>query len=106
MCIYGNIMKKQIKEEKEKNAEKFIEIEEALKSEEKDPDLFALGLLSKNLNSIGIESVIERKGTEKKGLNEEGEENQNEESKDDEQDEATTCLQFIYNGLCQKKNMN
>ena len=46
MCIYGNIMKKEILEEKEKNPEKFIEIEEALKLEEKDQDLFALGLLA------------------------------------------------------------
>ena len=30
MCIYGNIIKKEIKEEKMKNPEKFIEIQEAL----------------------------------------------------------------------------
>ena len=101
MCIYGNIMKKQIKDEKDENPEKFIEIEEALNSEEKDPGLFALGLLSKNLNALGIEAVIEKKNIEKKGINEE--ENENEESNEDKQDAATTCLQFIYNGLCQKK---
>ena len=49
MCIYGNIMKKKIIKEKEKNPEKFIETEEALKLEKEDEGLFVLGLLSKNL---------------------------------------------------------
>ena len=49
MCIYGTIMKKEIKEEKIKNPKKYISTNEALKLETKDQGLFALGLLSKNL---------------------------------------------------------
>ena len=33
MCIYGNITKKEIKEEKKKNPEKFIETSQSLKLE-------------------------------------------------------------------------
>ena len=46
MCIYGNIMKKEIQKEKEENPEKFIEIKDALKLEQENQDLIALGLLS------------------------------------------------------------
>ena len=49
MCIYGNIRKKEIKEEKQKNPEKFIEIQEALNLEENDKETFALGLFAHNL---------------------------------------------------------
>ena len=104
MCIYGNITKKEIKEEKEKNPEKFMDIEEALKIEDQNQGLFALGLLSKKLNSLGIEAVIE-KNEKKKNLNKEEDEkeDENEDENDDEQDAAATCLQFITNGMCQKK---
>ena len=85
MCILGNIAKKEIKEEKEKNPEKFIETSEALKLEETDEGLFALGLLSQNLEGIGIETAIEKN------------------SEEDENDAAATCLQFIANGLAKKK---
>ena len=85
MCILGNIAKKEIKEEKEKNPEKFIETSEALKLEETDEGLFALGLLSQNLEGIGIETAIEKNSNE------------------DENDAAATCLQFIANGLAKKK---
>ena len=85
MCILGSITKKEIKEEKEKNPEKFIETSETLKMEEKDIGFFALGLLSQNLENIGIETAIEK------------------ESNDDEQDASATCLQFIANGLAEKK---
>ena len=61
MCIYGNIMKKEIQEEKEKNPENFIEINEDLNSEEKGQSLFALGLLAKNFESLGIITAIEKK---------------------------------------------
>ena len=87
MCIYGNIMKKQIKEEKKKNPEKFIDTSQALQLENKDQELFALGLISQNLEELGIETAIER------------EENNEEE----EEDAGTTCLQFITNGLAGKK---
>ena len=86
MCIYGSITKEEIKEEKKNNPEKFIETSEALQLENDDPDLFALGLLSTNLESIGIETAIEK-----------------DEGNSDEQDAGTTCLQFIVNGLAQKK---
>jgi hypothetical protein len=85
MCILGNIAKKEIKEEKEKNPEKFIETSEALKLEQEDEGLFALGLLSQNLEGIGIETAIEKDVSE------------------DEKDAAATCLQFISNGLANKK---
>ena len=60
MCIYGNITKKEIREEKKKNPKKFIDINEALKSENEDPGLFALGLISKNLENLGIKTAIEK----------------------------------------------
>ena len=85
MCILGNIAKKEIQEEKENNPEKFIETSEALKLEQEDNGLFALGLLSQNLEGIGIETAIEKDVGE------------------DEQDAAATCLQFISNGLAKKK---
>ena len=37
MCIFGNIMKNQIREEKIKNPEKYIEINDALNLENEDP---------------------------------------------------------------------
>ena len=85
MCIYGSITKKEIIEEKKKNPEKFIETSEALQSENSDQNLFALGLLSSNLENLGIETAIEKEGNE------------------DNQDAGTTCLQFIVNGMAQKK---
>ena len=87
MCIYGSITKEEIKEEKKNNPEKFIETSEALQKENDDPNLFALGLLSTNLQSMGIETAIEK----------------SEEDNSDEQDAGTTCLQFIVNGLAKKK---
>ena len=85
MCIYGNITKKEIKEEKKKNPEKFIESSEALKLENEDQNLFALGLISKNLENMGIETAIEKN------------------SDDDKEDEGLTSLQFITNGMIAKK---
>ena len=87
MCIYGNIMKEQIKEEKEKNPENFIEINDALNLENEDKELFALGLLAHNLEQDGTEVAIEKQGVQ-------GE---------DEQNNNTTCLQFISNGMTQRK---
>ena len=83
MCIYGNIIKKEIKEQKEKCPEKFIKTTEALQTENEDPGLFALGLISQNLENMGIETAIEK--------------NQ------EDVDAATTCLQFISNGMLDKK---
>ena len=85
MCIYGAITKKEIKEEKEKHPEKYIETSQALKMENEDEGLFALGLLSQNLEDLGIETAIEK--------------NQNQ----NEQDNDSTSLQFITNGMIGKK---
>ena len=85
MCNLGIITKKEIHEEKLKNPEKFIDTSEALKLEKTDNSLFALGLLSKKLEDLGIETAIEK------------------ETNDDEEDAAATCLQFIASGLADKK---
>lgn len=66
MCIYGNIMEKEIQKEKKENPGKFIEANEALNLEKEDPDLFILGVLSKNLEKEGLETVIEKEDYEDK----------------------------------------
>ena len=98
MCIYGMIIHNEINLEKE-NKEKFIETEEALKLEDTDKGLFALGLLSNNLQNIGIETRIKKNESEKKDNSSSFEKENN----DDEDDAAITCLQFITNGHIQKK---
>ena len=85
MCIYGEITKKEIKKEKEEHPEKFVETSQALNMENQDPGLFALGLISKNLENLGIETAIESN----QDLN--------------EQDNDFTSLQFITNGMADKK---
>ena len=85
MLIYGNIVEKEVKKEKEEHPEKFIETNEALNLEQEDPDLFALGLLSKNLENEGLETVIER------------------EDQIDEDEAGITSLQFLTSGLYKKK---
>ena len=60
MCIYGNITRKEVQEEKIKNPTKFISTSKALQLENQDQGLFALGLLSKNLEKLGIETAIEK----------------------------------------------
>ena len=87
MCIYGNVMNKEIKKDKKEHPEKYIETYQALQIEKEDPGLFALGLLSNNLENIGIETIIEK--------------DENEE----DQDVASTGFQFITNGMYDKKNM-
>ena len=86
MCIIGDITKKEIQEEKMNNPEKFIETSEALNLKDEDDAFFALGLLSQNLQDIGVETAIEKVTND-----------------DDEQDAAATCLQYITNGLAEKK---
>ena len=88
MCIYGYITKKEIKEEKKKNPEKFIETSQALKLENKDEGIFALGLLSQNLENLGIETAIEVK------------------ENIDTQEEDLTSLQFVSNGMIDKKKFD
>ena len=116
MCIYGNIIKKEIEEEKD-NKEKYIDKNEALQSKEKDKGLFALGLLSNELESLGIKTVIERNGKDfcqnEEEEEEEGDEEEEERVKkkekdknDDNNNASATCLQFIINGLSKRKKYN
>ena len=53
MCILGDIMKEEIIEEKEKEPEKFISIQEATKDENKNQQEFCLGILAQSLEDIG-----------------------------------------------------
>ena len=87
MCIYSNILKKELKEEKRKNPEKFIEIKEALNSEQNDKESFALGLFAYNLQEKGLEVAIEKDDIKK----------------EEDLDESATCLQFMINSLDDKK---
>ena len=87
MCIYGSIIKKEIQEEKQKNPEKFIETSDALQKENEDSGLFALGLISQKLENIGIETAIEK----------------DVEQVNEEEDAGAASLQFITNGMCDKK---
>ena len=89
MCIYGNIIKQEIKEEKQNNPENIVKTEEALNKRETDEEIFVLGLLSKNLEERGIETIIEKK------------ENNSDKNKDKENniEEDSTCLQFLASGL-------
>ena len=85
MCNYGNLIKKEIEDDKKNAGNKFIYPKD-LKSTNyiSDPSIFALGLLAQNLESNGVEAVIEK----------------NPNSSDEE---AITNLQFILNGLNNKK---
>ena len=60
MCILGNRIKNEIIEEKKRNPERFIPIEEATKNSKKIDELFCIGLLAKNLESYGIITAIEK----------------------------------------------
>ncbi len=92
MCIYGNLLKRQLEEEKKLNPNKFIELNEALNLKEKNEGLFALGLFSANLNTMGIKTEIEKEEIKKDCI-----------VKDDGNEEAITCLDFITNGLANRK---
>ncbi len=87
MCILGSIMKEEIIEEKKSNPEKFISIEEATKEENKSEGTFCLGVLAQNLESMGITTAIEKNSSQD----------------DDSQNSANTVLQFITNGMIEKK---
>ena len=87
MCIYGAITKQEIKEEKKKHPEKFIETSQALKMENDNQGIFALGLLSNNLEELGIETAIEKEGSS------------------DDNNAGLTFVQFLSNGMINKKNM-
>ena len=87
MCAMGKIVKEQILEEKKKNPEKFISIQEATKKENKNSDLFCLGLLAKNLEEQGMTTAIEKQKSDKK----------------EDQMAANATLQFLFNGMATKK---
>jgi hypothetical protein len=90
MSTYGDIMKKQIKKEKKENINRFITIQEALGSESRDKELFALGLLGNLLSINKIEVAIINpniKNEDKEGNN-------------------ITCLHFITKGVFHKIKYN
>ena len=91
MYAMGKIVKDQIIEEKKKNPEKFISIEEATKEENKENSingLFCLGLLAKSLEDQGMITAIEKEKSEK----------------EEDQLAANATLQFLFNGMATKKN--
>ena len=87
ICILGSIMKEEIIEEKKKNPEKFISIEEATKEENEENGKFCLGIVAQTLENMGITTAIEK-----------------DESNDDKsKDTSNTVLQFMMNGMIEKK---
>ena len=58
MCIYGEKTKNDIKIDQIEHPEKYIKISEALTMKKNDVGIFALALISKNLENLGIESAI------------------------------------------------
>ena len=98
MCIYGNIIKKEIEENQSKNPEKYIKIQDALKMENKDKNLFSLGILASSLENIGIQAIIEN--TENENYDEiPGYEDI---LKEEKEEEALIGLQFITSGYLHK----
>ena len=96
MCIYSNIIKKEI----EDNQDKYIKIEDALKMEDKDEGLFCLGLLANNLKKIGINAVIEN------NLKDDFDDiifGYEDIIRRDKEEEAITVFQFIVSGFLNKK---
>ena len=87
MCILGSIMKKEIIEEKKNKPEKFIPIKEATKKENEGKNIFCLGILAQTLENIGVTTVIEK----------------NEFNDKESQNTSNTVLQFIMNGMIEKK---
>jgi len=90
MCIMGNIVKNQIIEEKRNTPDKFVSIQEAIQISQKpnpskdDEAMLCLGILAQTLEDNGILTVIEKEGNQKE---------------EDKQEEASTSLQFLVNGL-------
>ena len=89
MCKIGTIMKKEIIQKKKYQPHKFISISKAL-SDKNNEQIFCLGILAQNLESMGIETAIEKK------------------SKNDEysQNTSNAILQFITNGFINKNKYN
>ena len=70
-------------EKKEKNPEKFIEINDALEMEKTDQGIFSLALISKSLENSGINVLIEKDEGDTK--------------------ESDTFLELLSNGMIYKK---
>ena len=87
ICIIGRIEKENIIEEKQKNPEKFIPINEAINYNKPDTSAFCLGLLAKQLEGQGITTVIQKD----MGKTEE------------EKELSIATLDFISNGMINKK---
>ena len=87
MCVLGSIMKEEIIEEKKKNPEKFVSIEDATKEENKKNGTFCLGIVAQKLENMGITTAIEK----------------NESNDENSIDTSNTVLQFMMNGMIEKK---
>ena len=85
MSIMGTITKDKIIKEKQTNPEKFISTENIIKQKNNNEKLYALGIFSKVLENQGITTAITK---------------QNEKEKDD------ITMQFLMNGMSDKKKYN
>ena len=90
MCVLGSIMKEEIIEEKKKNPEKFVSIEDATKEENKKNGTFCLGIVAQKLENMGITTAIEK----------------NESNDENSIDASNTVLQFMMNGMIEKKKFD
>ena len=88
MCIFGEKTKNEIQKDKIEHPEKYIQISEAFTMKKDDIGIFALALISKNLENLGIETAI----VKNKNSSEE---------KDDLKN-----LQFLFNGMIHKKKFD
>ena len=84
MYLWGN-NNQEIKEEKKKHPEKFIETSQALNMENENQGIFVLGLLSNNLEELGIKTAIEKEGNP------------------DDNNVGLTFVRFLSNGMITKK---
>jgi hypothetical protein len=90
MSSMGSIMKEEILEDRLKRPERFIPIKEATKENNRNNGLFCLGILAQNLERMGITTEIEKNVPET----------------EESQNESNTILQFIMNGMIEKKKFN
>ena len=88
MCVLSDIIKKEIIEDKKKSEKKFVETKKALKCTDKRKSLFVMGLLAKYLEKNGIVTAIEKNSSQ------------------NNLEEGNTILQFMVNGLGQKRKYN
>ena len=90
MSSMGSIMKEEILEDRIKRPERFIPIKEATKVNNRNNGLFCLGILAQNLERMGITTELERDSPKT----------------EESQNESKTILQFIMNGMIEKKKFN